>query len=182
LEPSKTLDYTVRIFGDLCRLFNLLWPLILIFFVLLALVSSLVDCAIVSLFILLAAPCTVLLWVSRTGPRFRRSFKEAPPALLVGLYMVSTYVLLVMVFACAFIAAETFGGRIVCTSNGVPIDRKQIWDYFYFSVVSGSTLGYGELTPQGWTRLFVGLQVIMFWLFIVVASIKMSVLSTVGEK
>ncbi|MBN2330318.1 MAG: hypothetical protein JXC85_00740 [Candidatus Aenigmarchaeota archaeon] len=68
-------------------------------------------------------------------------------------------------------AAERFGGEIVCTSNRVPIDRELFRDYVYFSVVSGSTLGYGELTPLGLTRLFVGIEVIMFWLFIVYKAI-----------
>lgn len=171
---SAILDHAIHIFGGFCRLVGLLWPLILITSFLFALASYLASNIIWSVIILLAAPCAVLFWVTRTGPSFRRKADKPPTAFFVGLYMISTYILLVMIFACAFLAAERFEGKIVCTSNRVPIDREQFRDYVYFSVVSGSTLGYGELTPLGLTRLFVGIEVIMFWLFIVVASFRMS--------
>jgi hypothetical protein len=35
------------------------------------------------------------------------------------------------------------------------------WDALYFSLVTVSSLGYGDIRPVGWTRLFVGLEVIL---------------------
>lgn len=86
-------------------------------------------------------------------------------------YLISTYGLLVFVFCCVFMVADVFGGRIVQYSNNpTPVDPT--WEnYAYFSVVTASTLGYGDMVSEGAAQFFVALEIMCFWLFVVLGSI-----------
>ncbi len=50
-------------------------------------------------------------------------------------------------------------------------DPLQWWDYIYFSVVTVSTLGYGDLIPSGWSRALAASET-LFGLFFVGYSIS----------
>lgn len=56
-----------------------------------------------------------------------------------------------------FIAAMTeglFGGGVACWSDG-----------YYFSVITQLTIGYGDITPQGWMRFIASFQGLLGYFF-----------------
>lgn len=46
---------------------------------------------------------------------------------------------------------------------------RDFFELVYFGVVTGSTLGYGDLEPVGKARILACLQVMEFWMFLGIA-------------
>ena len=99
----------------------------------------------------------------------------------LGIYMVCTYLIIVLMFSAIYFASTKISGSIIDTSyisivTGGRTDKviNHPCDYIYFSAVSGSTLGYGDLLPIGLPRYVVCIEVIMFWFLVIIASIKLS--------
>lgn len=72
-------------------------------------------------------------------------------------------------FACLYMLGD------VKTSNGVPIDGS--WEHFYFSVVTLTTLGYGNIVPSDrWTEFVAVLESLLgFMAFAVYAGVLASI-------
>jgi len=60
------------------------------------------------------------------------------------LWFFLSYLLITYLFSLFFYAATNLGGKII-DLNGEPI--KSLWECFYYSVVTITTLGYGDLKP-----------------------------------
>jgi hypothetical protein len=89
------------------------------------------------------------------------------------LHLVFAYALVACAFALTYLGACQLGGLIVHHVSQEPLSG--FGDFFYFSVVTGSTLGYGDLLPMNrFTRSLVCLQVIEVWVFLVVGGWMMS--------
>ncbi len=54
----------------------------------------------------------------------------------------SSYLLVILLFSVIYYAASKLGYEIKPVENFI--------DYFYFSVVTATTLGYGDIVPSGW--------------------------------
>lgn len=52
--------------------------------------------------------------------------------------------------------------------NGLKVQDGTIsfLDHFYFSVITISTVGYGDITPQGWSRLFAAVEALFGLAFV----------------
>ena len=74
--------------------------------------------------------------------------------MLAGLTMV------ILGFAAVYWAFGVFGVGMLEFTSGTQRDVN-FWDALYFSLVTVSSLGYGDIRPVGWTRLLVGAEVII---------------------
>ena len=90
------------------------------------------------------------------------------------LYMVFTYLLLASQFGGLFVASERLGGSIVYSNNTTKV-AKAPFEHLYFSFVTGSTLGYGDLCPLRLSRLLACLEVLMFWILVVAGTLKLGI-------
>ena len=71
------------------------------------------------------------------------------------------YIEVTTIFACAYFVAQWFFGDELFSVNGSPskITTMQAW---YFSLVTGSTLGYGDITPLSTSsRVLLALQLLI---------------------
>ncbi|MGB7406512.1 MAG: potassium channel family protein [Pacificimonas sp.] len=82
--------------------------------------------------------------------RFRR------PVLLVMAILFSAHVLQVVMYTWAYMFMESVLGAGALTS--VRGERDGFWDIFYFSIASYSTLGIGDIVPQGPMRIVAGIE------------------------
>jgi hypothetical protein len=79
-------------------------------------------------------------------------------------YTFFAYALLVGTFGVSFKAAERLGYTVV-DDRGIQISAP--FEYAYFVVITGATVGYGDLCPSDWlTRLLAMLEAVEFWLFL----------------
>ncbi|MAC45790.1 MAG: potassium transporter Kef [Oceanospirillum sp.] len=68
-------------------------------------------------------------------------------------------VFLILAFAVAyFLNGVNDGGNLVKFSSDLPVlqNIENFLNALYFSVVTFTTLGFGDITPNGWSRLFAG--------------------------
>lgn len=59
-------------------------------------------------------------------------------------------------------------------SNGVPLKDLTFWNSLYFSVVTVSSLGYGDMHPMGISKLLAGAEVLMGLFFMGILLAKMT--------
>jgi len=83
-------------------------------------------------------------------------------------YFVFAFAFLAVAFAAGFMAAAKLGHSVVGREGHCVATFSE---FAYFSVVTGSTLGYGDLRPLGLARLLACCQVVEFWLFLAVAGL-----------
>lgn len=121
--------------------------------------------------VVVVCPIAVLIWSIRWYTIVRKSYKDSRILALV-LYMVFTYMLLVSLFGALFVASEKLEGKIIDSSNPLR-NLSAPYEYLYFSVVTGSTLGYGNLYPMGTSRFFACLEVISFWILVIIGTLKL---------
>jgi hypothetical protein len=88
--------------------------------------------------------------------------------------MIFTYMFLVLLFGAIFVASEKLDGKIVDT-NDPSRNISAPYEHIYFSVVTGSTLGYGGLCPIGTSRIFACLEVFLFWILVVVGTMRLGI-------
>lgn len=68
--------------------------------------------------------------------------------------VVVSYILLIPIFACLY---TWLGGSFEI--RGTPTECKSYWEMLYFSAVTITTLGYGEITPRDpWGKGFVAIE------------------------
>jgi len=110
-------------------------------------VALLVSMAVIAILVFAAARDVVLLQMDLAlifeGVTARLHRMVMP---VVAFLMV--YSLLLVVFACLFRIAELSTGRPQLALHGTPINASFI-DALYFSVVTLSTVGYGDISPVG---------------------------------
>ncbi len=66
----------------------------------------------------------------------------------------TSFIGLILLFANLY---EVVGSVVVSESQQA---ISGLWNYIYFSVVTFTTLGYGDYSPQGWARLPAAIQAI----------------------
>lgn len=82
-----------------------------------------------------------------------------------------------MVMLCAFAAVYQELGLMDDTRQGAPIVHE-FWTSLYYSVVTFTTLGYGDFYPAGIGRALAGMQALMGYLILgLLASVAASVIS-----
>ncbi|NQT19757.1 MAG: hypothetical protein HQ592_08630, partial [Planctomycetes bacterium] len=116
-------------------------------------------------FFIIGPPLLILAWPIRVVHDFATHSDRDPCEAIFSAFC--TYILLALLFVPAYKAASgfsTFGRILNCHSMKIP-DLCTPVDYFYFSMITGSTLGYGDFVPTGWiVRLLACVQVAEFWL------------------
>ena len=75
-----------------------------------------------------------------------------------------TFAIVGAFYATGFMAGARMGFPIANSQGSLP--GAKFGDYMYFSVVTGTTLGYGDLFPTKWGRLLACLEVVQFLIFI----------------
>ena len=124
-----------------------------------------VDCAYLLLIPVVGAPLLgalfILFWVAQI---YSRGIHRSPWFALS--LVASWYLLATMGFASSYKAASVLGSQVL--QNGQCI---KAWpELLYFSVVTASTLGYGDLYPVGGIARFLSCAaVIEFWFFFTLA-------------
>jgi hypothetical protein len=73
----------------------------------------------------------------------------------------------VIFFALSYQAAANFHGTVV--GRGCMNQTADFLSIFYFSLVTGSTVGYGDLTPEGSARVVAFIQMTLFWALVLAA-------------
>jgi hypothetical protein len=73
------------------------------------------------------------------------------------------YLILAFSYAMAYHACAILRDPVVQQGN----DVLGVWTLLYFSVISGATVGYGEMLPsRGWSRFLSATEALQFWLFL----------------
>lgn len=80
-------------------------------------------------------------------------------------YILFVYIGFVVIFAAGYIAASNLGGQVLCVKDNYQCVRG-FCVLVYYSLVTASTLGYGDLVPVGIARLLVCIEVPAFWIFL----------------
>jgi|TARA_R110000787_G_scaffold216799_1_gene325800 hypothetical protein len=75
------------------------------------------------------------------------------PVLVVMTLIFTTHLLEIVLFAIAFWTMAAAGAGSLAGAHA-----STAADYFYFSVASYTTLGIGDITPEGSTRLVAGIE------------------------
>lgn len=78
------------------------------------------------------------------------------PVFVVVTVLFAAHMVEVMLYALAFMLMEALG---MGTLKGIPAASVQpLYDLFYFSIASYSTLGIGDILPTGHIRLVAGIE------------------------
>lgn len=83
----------------------------------------------------------------------------------IGLFVIAAWCLLGVFFAWAYgsAAASDVSGREVLDDEGVEV--KGFWELVYFSIITGSTTGFGDICPHGALSRFIACgNIVTFWL------------------
>lgn len=80
-------------------------------------------------------------------------------------YVPFSYALLVLVFAMGYLAASHVGGQVLCVKDNYQC-VTEFRSLLYYSMVTASTLGYGDLIPVGLARLLASVEIVTFWFFL----------------
>lgn len=63
----------------------------------------------------------------------------------------------ILLFAFIYFLMGTFMGVAIVSSFG-SIEPTSFWDFLYFSVITATSTGYGDLVPVGYARIFAGIE------------------------
>lgn len=78
--------------------------------------------------------------------------------------MSAGFLMLVLFFAISYSAANNFHGAII--ASNCDNQATNFFTLFYFSMVTGSTVGYGDFTPEGSARIVAFIQMFLFWVLV----------------
>jgi hypothetical protein len=73
-------------------------------------------------------------------------------------HFIGLFVIGVLLFSIAYFVLTSFQEGIA--SNTTPASQITVWTSIYFSVVTVSTLGYGDIIPQGFSKILACLEVV----------------------
>lgn len=78
-------------------------------------------------------------------------------------FVFTSFLIIGALFALGFFAAGKLGGQLVSDHCGCQTDGPNC---MYFSIVTATTLGYGDLCPTGWARFVACAEVVVFVTYI----------------
>jgi len=76
------------------------------------------------------------------------------------IYGILIWVALILIFTVLFYAVPGGGNHLVKSDGSQDIN---FFDYLYFSVVTATTTGYGDIVPVGFSRVLAILEIILGW-------------------
>lgn len=95
-----------------------------------------------------------------SGLVFEQFFERITRVIVPAFAFLTFYSLLIIVFACVFRIVDLYVPGQHFNFNGAPYEIS-FSESLYFSIVSMSTLGYGDITPvSGLVRAVVGVQIV----------------------
>ncbi|OHB73545.1 MAG: hypothetical protein A2Z25_12445 [Planctomycetes bacterium RBG_16_55_9] len=86
----------------------------------------------------------------------------------------ATFILSYLALASAFAVTYLSWNKFLTSGNQILYKGECINGYFtlvYFSLVTGTTLGYGDMWPEGFARIPVCMQMLLFLCFVTLALI-----------
>ena len=102
----------------------------------------------------------VAIFLADTGLLFEQFFGRLEDLLVPGFAFLTFYSLNIIIFACLYRIVDRFTGSTHFLVNGHPGDLS-FADALYFSVITLSTVGYGEIVPASdVARVIVAVQVV----------------------
>lgn len=84
-------------------------------------------------------------------------------------FILVMYFLMVMSYGCSYSAAVELGGQVICDGQCI----TDLPNFLYFSIVTATTLGYGDLSPTGISKFLSCMEVILFWTFLVLTAVQL---------
>ena len=78
--------------------------------------------------------------------------------IVVGVHIALLFLVTSLVFAAAFMASRGAGGQVI-TGNATCVDN--FGNFVYFSFMTASTTGYGDLRPVGLARVVASAQIML---------------------
>lgn len=128
--------------------------------------------SIIAWFVLVLGPLLSVPWILR----WRHPQPFWPKAIPIGwspfFFVASTFILLVTSYTCAYLAAAKLGGNALNFRTEVPLIG--FWEYLQFSILTATTLGQNCVTTKGISCVVECIEVIQFWLFVVIIGVRFS--------
>lgn len=113
---------------------------------------------------------SLIVYFTSAIPKIREDLSQHPwnRPLFIALFKICVSLTMIAVFfSLSYMAANNFGGRLIADSCGNQVDA--FFAVLYFSMVTGCTVGYGEILPEGSARILAFLQIVGFWTFVLVS-------------
>jgi len=111
--------------------------------------------------VVLFASVDIATFLLDSGLLFEEFFKEAARLLLPVSAFFTFYSLVVIVFGCIYRILDRFADTPQFTVGGA-LQEISFADALYFSIVTVSTVGYGDMTPTGETvRIIVAVEILL---------------------
>jgi len=77
------------------------------------------------------------------------------------------YLILACSYAMAYCACATLENPVIQKVCCVDVRETNFWTLLYFSIITGATVGYGDMIPSsGWSRFLTAAEALQFWLFL----------------
>lgn len=123
-----------------------------------------------NLFPVILGPVIGIIWFVMFVLELGLASRSAHKNFLAVPFFALSYIVLISIFGASYLGWNKLfaqGHQVVCEDGCV----KGYGNMVYYALVNGTTLGYGDFTPQGWSRLLVCIQMAMFVGFLTVALI-----------
>ncbi|GEM_PF-1417387 len=120
----------------------------------------------------------VMRWVVLIAPGDRpKAFHSGNFA---SFYLVSTFTIVVVLFAWSYLSANKLGNNIVHTASRAPVVRPL--EYVHFSLVTATTLGDSDFEALGVGRAITWFELAFFWILVVIVGAQVSVSEDLGGR
>ena len=118
-------------------------------------------------------PLFGICWIFRSTREISKGTKKGYQWLSVPIYFLFAYATLGVSFGVGYLGLNklcALGNQVVCVKHNYEC-VMELQKLLYFSFVTGSTLGYGDLLPEGMAGILVSIQVVIFIMFVGVGMI-----------